>query len=77
MTFIFPSECSQLQYLPIRVALALESRQSRRLENREGGKSSVKSSLSNLATLLAAKEEDDARHSLPIEKVGLFMSWVL
>jgi hypothetical protein len=55
----------------------LESRQSRRLENREGGKPSIKSSLSNLATLLAAKEEDDARHSLPIEKVGLFMTWGL
>ncbi|KAG0585074.1 hypothetical protein KC19_3G255800 [Ceratodon purpureus] len=63
---------SQLQYLPIRVALALESRQSRRLENREVGKPSIKSSLSNLATLLAAKEEDDARHSLPIEKMGDF-----
>lgn len=62
---------SQLQYLPIRIGLALETRQSRRLD-RDVGKPAIKSSLSNLAALLAAKEDDDARHSLPIEKMGDF-----
>lgn len=61
--------CSQLEYLPIRVAVTLDSRKSRRIE-REGGKPFLRSTLTNLAALIAAKEENDARHTLPIEKVS-------
>jgi hypothetical protein len=44
-------------------------RKSRRIE-REGGKPILRSSVTNLAALIAAKEENDARHTLPIEKVS-------
>ncbi|KAL3684707.1 hypothetical protein R1sor_002729 [Riccia sorocarpa] len=58
----------QLRYLPIRIAVAMETRQSRRVDNGKGKSSAV----SLLAARLAAKEEDEARHSLPIEKMGDF-----
>ncbi|KAL2652907.1 hypothetical protein R1flu_021035 [Riccia fluitans] len=58
----------QLQYLPIRIAVAMDTRQSRRVESSKGKSSAV----SMLAARLAAKEEDEARHSLPIEKMGDF-----
>lgn len=50
------------------MAVALDSRQSRRIE-KECGIPNLKGSLSGLAALLVLKQEDDARHSLPIEKV--------
>ncbi|CAM6103367.1 unnamed protein product [Calypogeia fissa] len=60
----------QLQYLPIRVAVAMDARHNRRMERDSGkGKSSA---ISILAARIAAKEEDEARHSLPIEKMGDF-----
>ncbi|BBM97065.1 hypothetical protein MPTK1_1g02770 [Marchantia polymorpha subsp. ruderalis] len=58
----------QLQYLPIRIAVAMDTRQSRRMDNGKGKSSAI----SVLAARLAAKEEDEARHSLPIEKMGDF-----
>ncbi|CAM6046684.1 unnamed protein product [Sphagnum compactum] len=61
----------QLQYLPIRVALAADARHQNRRNDREGGKI-LNSSISNLAAHLVAKEEEEARHSLPIEKMGDF-----
>lgn len=57
----------QLRYLPIRIAVAMDARQNRRMERDSAkGKSSA---ISILAARIAAKEEDEARHSLPIEKV--------
>ncbi|KAH9549722.1 hypothetical protein CY35_10G033700 [Sphagnum magellanicum] len=61
----------QLQYLPIRVALAADARHQNQRSDRVGGKT-LNSSISNLAARLAAKEEEEARHSLPIEKMGDF-----
>lgn len=50
------------------MVVTLDSRQSKRME-RECGLSNLQGSLSGLAALLVSKQEDDARHSLPIEKV--------
>jgi len=47
--------------------LAADARHQNQRSDRVGGKT-LNSSISNLAARLAAKEEEEARHSLPIEK---------
>eukprot|EP00249_Psilotum_nudum_P012668 c23911_g1_i1 orf=77-2851(+) len=59
----------QLIQLPIYIASAFDAHRSERTE--KGSKQS-KSALSCIAACIAAAEEDEARHSLPIEKMGDF-----
>ncbi|KAJ7546485.1 hypothetical protein O6H91_08G041500 [Diphasiastrum complanatum] len=61
---------SHLKYLPMRIGLLLDARSSQR---NDGDRSKRKlSPMSSLAAQTAAIEEEEARHSVPIEKMGDF-----
>ncbi|XP_002985247.2 integrator complex subunit 6 homolog [Selaginella moellendorffii] len=60
---------SQLKYLPMRVALAMDARSK---NEKAPGNTGSHSALGNLAARMVAMEEEEARHSLPIEKMGDF-----
>lgn len=64
----------QLINLPVRVATAVQSRKNYLIST---GISKIESPYSILAAKMAAREEAEARHSLPVEKMGDFNETLL